>query len=309
MNFKIFNILFILFFFFSSNVSSKIEEKIIAKIGNEIITKYDIFNEINTILALSNITSSQGDLANLQGIAFKSLKKKLIKKNEIQRYKVNRYSEVDLDNYILGIEKNIGLKDIKLEDHFKKFGADYKIFIDATVINLKWNTLIYSLYRKQLDVDEELLKTEINTQIKKERKITEYNLSEIVIDNSDNKKLNEVKKNIEKIGFEKTATLYSDSVTSSNGGAIGWIDSKSISSSYLNEISNLKINQISRPIVTNNNIIIIKLNDKRITNQNDVDLKKIEKNILNKKKEEKLNVFSNSHFLDLEKKTYVEINE
>ena len=133
-------------------------------------------------------------------------------------------------------------------------------------------------------------------------------MSEIVIDNSDNKKLNEVK-NIEKIGFEKTATLYSDSVTSSNGGAIGWIDSKSISSSYLNEISNLKINQISRPIVTNNNIIIIKLNDKRITNQNDVDLKKIEKNILNKKKEEKLNVFSNSHFLDLEKKTYVEINE
>ena len=87
MNFKIFNILFILFFFFSSNVSSKIEEKIIAKIGNEIITKYDIFNEINTILALSNITSSQGDLANLQGIAFKSLKKKLIKKMKFKDIK------------------------------------------------------------------------------------------------------------------------------------------------------------------------------------------------------------------------------
>ena len=73
MNFKIFNILFILLFFFSSNVSSKIEERIVAKIGNEIITKYDIFNEINTILALSNISSSQGEIANLQGIAFKSL--------------------------------------------------------------------------------------------------------------------------------------------------------------------------------------------------------------------------------------------
>ena len=80
MNFKIFNILFILLFFFSSNVSSKIEERIVAKIGNEIITKYDIFNEINTILALSNISSSQGEIANLQGIAFKSLKKKTDKK-------------------------------------------------------------------------------------------------------------------------------------------------------------------------------------------------------------------------------------
>ena len=31
-----------------------LNDKIIAKVGNEIITNYDIINEINTILALSN---------------------------------------------------------------------------------------------------------------------------------------------------------------------------------------------------------------------------------------------------------------
>jgi hypothetical protein len=35
----------------------------------------------------------------------------------------------------------------------------------------------------------------------------------------------------------------------------------------------------------------------------------IEKNVINNKKEEMLNIFSNSHYLDLEKKTYMEINE
>ena len=40
-----------------------------------------------------------------------------------------------------------------------------------------------------------------------------------------------------------------------------------------------------------------------------LNLAKIERNIINKKKEEKLTIFSDSHFLDLEKKSYIEINE
>ena len=34
-----------------------------------------------------------------------------------------------------------------------------------------------------------------------------------------------------------------------------------------------------------------------------------EKKIIRQKKEEKLNIFSDSHYLNLEKKAYVEINE
>ena len=85
--------------------------------------------------------------------------------------------------------------------------------------------------------------------------------------------------------------------------------SKSIAIDYLNEILKLDKKQILKPIKINNNIVIIRLNDKRSLNQNEIDLVKIEKNIINKKKEEKLNIFSDSHYLDLEKKSYVEINE
>ena len=85
--------------------------------------------------------------------------------------------------------------------------------------------------------------------------------------------------------------------------------SKSISIEYLKEILKLKKTQISEPIKINNNIVIIKLNDKRILNQNNLDLVEIEKKIIRQKKEEKLNIFSDSHYLNLEKKAYVEINE
>jgi len=310
---RINQIFFLLIFFFSlnNNTFANINDKIIAKIGNEIITNYDIINEVNTILALSNKTAKEEELKTLQNIAFASLKKTLIKKAEIKKYKISNYSQLDVNNYILGLEKNLGLQlqNISLEEHFKKYGANYKIFIENVVVNFKWNTLIYSLYKKQLDVDEELIKSELSKQIKKEKKIQEFKLSEIVLENWDEKKLNLVKKSIIENGFEKTASLYSNSISSTKRGLIGWVISESISTTYLKEILKLEIMQISEPIKINNNIVIIKLNDKRTLNRNNLDLMKIEKNIITAKKEEKLSIFSDSHYLDLEKKAYIEINE
>ena len=78
----IFFFLFLLFFF--KNVSANIQDKIVAKIGNEIVTNYDIINEINTILALTNQTADKNEFGKLQNIAFLSIKKRLIKKSEIK---------------------------------------------------------------------------------------------------------------------------------------------------------------------------------------------------------------------------------
>ncbi len=233
----------------------------------------------------------------------------MIKKSEIKKYKITNYSKSDVNNYIAGVKNNLGLENISLEDHFKRYGANYSKFLDGVVVSYQWNTLIFSLYKKQLDIDEELVKSELNKQILGKKKIEEFNLSEIVLEKWDENKLNNVKKSIKEIGFEKTATLYSNSVSSAQGGSIGWVASKSISKNYLEKIINLNKTDISDPIKINNNIVFIKLNDKRILNNNNLNLAKIEKNIINQKKEEKLSIFSDSHYLDLEKKFYIEINE
>ena len=307
---KIKLIFFFLVFFNLTNIASaNINDKIIAKVGNEIITNYDIINEINTILALSKRKANQSEFKRLQATAFSSIKKILIKKTEIEKYKITNYNQSDVNNYISALEKNLKLENITLEDHFKKYGANYDIFLESVITNFKWNSLIFSIYQKQLDVDEELIKSELDKQIKKNREIIEYNLSEIVLENWDDNKLDNVQKSIKNDGFEKAATLFSNSISSSKGGSIGWVASKSISSKYLEEILKLNKSQISKPIRINNNIVIIKLNDKRTLNLNNMNFVKIEKNIINKKKEEKLNIFSDSHYLDLEKKSYIEINE
>ncbi len=307
MRFKI--IFFLLFFFIniSNHTYANIDDKIIAKIGSDIITNYDIVNEINTILALSNRTAKPEEFNNLRSIAFTSLKKKIIKKAEIEKFKIANYNELDVNNYIINIEKSLGLQNLSLEDQFKRYGANYNLYLEGVILGFKWNTLIYSLYRKQLDVDEELIKSELNKQIQKKREVQEYNLSEIVLQNYDENKLNTILESIKLDGFEKTANIYSNSISSSKGGSIGWVSSQSISNNYLKEIVNLSKKQISKPIKINNNIVIIKLNDKRTLNQNDMNIAKIEGDIIQRKKEEKLNIFSDSHYLDIEKKSYIEI--
>ena len=258
---------------------------------------------------MSNKTANKNEFKELQAIAFSSLKKKLIKRTEIKKYQVTNYNQSDVNNYILGLERNLGLKDISLEDHFQRFGANYSLFLEGVITNFKWNTLIYSLYKKQLDIDNELIKSELKKQIDQNKKIEEFNLSEIVLENWNETRLAKVRKSIEEVGFEKSAILYSNSFSSEKGGSIGWITSTSISKSYLNEILKLNKTEISKPIEINKNIVFIKLNDKRTLNQNNLNLAKIEKNIITKKKEEKLNIFSDSHYLDLEKRFYIEINE
>ena len=54
--------------------------------------------------------------------------------------------------------------------------------------------MIYSLYQKQLDVDEELIKSELNKQVKKNNQLEEFNISEIVLENWDENKIKFIEK-------------------------------------------------------------------------------------------------------------------
>ncbi len=69
---------FLIFLSFFKGTFANIEDKILAKIGNEIITNYDVVNEINTILALTNKTANKDEFGKLQNIAFLSIKKLIL---------------------------------------------------------------------------------------------------------------------------------------------------------------------------------------------------------------------------------------
>ena len=83
----------------------------------------------------------------------------------------------------------------------------------------------------------------MNDFINNQKKIVEYKLAEIevIVENlSDREKtVSEIQKQIEEIGFENTAIKFSVSPSSLNGGDIGWISSRSLSSIFFKKLKKL----------------------------------------------------------------------
>ena len=160
------------------------------------------------------------------------------------------------------------------------------------------------------------LESEMQNLLLKKDKIKEYNLSEIefVLDGEKlEKKQKELLEVIKTQNFNKAVSLYSISETNVNEGKIGWINENSLSNSIISKINNLKIGDISEPIKKNNSYLILKINNiKETTNKSNNDLEYInnlKNKIITQKKEEKLNLFSRSHFTKAENSILIEFNE
>ena len=115
-----------------------------------------------------------------------------------------------------------------------------------------------------------------------------------------------INQNIEKIGFENTANIFSNSNSSKNGGLIGWINELQLSNKVRNEINKLEIGQVSKPIKIQNGYLLIKINDKKEFKEN-INIEDQLTKLVNKEKNRQLNTFSNIYYKRLKKN--IEINE
>ena len=296
--------LYILIFFFvlNSNLNA-IENKIVLKIDEEIVTSIDVKAEENYLKALNpgikNLSSEK-----LNNIAKNSLIKEKIKKKEILKYIENIKLN---DNYLDQlIEQRYSRLNLRNTDQFSIYLKTYEIDINTIKekisIEALWNQLIYQKFSKNLKINIEKLKKELIEKFKKDEK--NFLLSEIVFNINNNENLNakysEIIKNIQEENFETTALIYSISDSSNIGGKIGWIKEKSLNKKIKDQINNLKINDISKPISTPNGYLILKIDDiKFIKNEYDKDIEL--KNLIKSKKNQQLNQHSIIYFNKIKK--------
>ena len=177
------------------------------------------------------------------------------------------------------------------------------------VIEQMWNQLIVNKYNNSIKINEDEINEIVDQIIIKNKEIINFNLSEIVFlekNKSDNeKKYFEIKKSIEKIGFEETAILYSISESAKLGGKIGWINENQISKKIVNEINKINIGEYSEIINTAGGNIILKLNDKK-KEKKKIDREEEINKLIRFKKNKLFTEYSIIFFKELENKAYVE---
>ncbi len=287
---------------FLINVNS-IENKIVLKIENEIITSLDIENEIIYLKAL-NPSTKKLDKEKLKTIAKNSLIREKIKETEILKY----VETIRLDQNFLEqlIKERYSRLNLSNEEEFlnylKSFNIDLDEIKEKISIEAVWNQLIYQKYSSKVKIDKDNLEIQIEKAFEKGEK--NYLLSEIVYKLNNNDKLKEVNSSIQetivKDGFESAALTFSISDSAQLGGKLGWVKESSLNNTIKKILSNLNINEITKPLFTPNGYIILKIDDISYKKIN-YDKKKELDDLIRIKTNQQLNQFSNIYFRKVKK--------
>jgi len=288
---------------------SSIQNKIIAGVENEIISSYELKNKIMTNIVLNNKTLNQENINKNKKHALKALINYKLKKNELKKFNFSK--TINADAYIKKLAGQYNTSPQGFKEIFLNNNLNYDLYLEEIKTELAWQQLIINLYGKKTDVNKKEIDEELTQLINNQKNIFEYKLSEIELQEENNqelkKLLKEVQNQINEYGFESTAIKYSISSSAMDGGDLGWINSKSLSTRILKIVSKMKLGEVSKPLIQTNSIVLIKLKDKKKLDLNTVDLEKIRDKIIMQKKNELLNLFSNSHLSKIRNNAYIEI--
>jgi len=304
---RIYLIYFISIFFIYSSSSSSIENKILVKIENQIITSLDVNDEYKYLIAL-NPSLKKSKKEDIIKLSKRSIINERVKKIEIEKsFKNPQIPEKFLDKILQNVYSKIGIESIS---DFKKYltlnDVNFENVKNKLEIEALWNELILIKFSSKVKINEK----DLRTKIKKNNKFSKsYLLSEISFEVSnlnelDNKFL-EISDVINDKGFDFAALKYSVSATSKIGGKLDWINENSLNKQIKDELKNLKINDFTKPINVSSGFLILQINDIKNT-QIEINVENELKQLINFEKNNQLNQYSKIYFNKIKKNLQVD---
>ena len=304
----IFKILIIYITLLSSNVYGSSQNKIVVKVQNQIITSYELKNKIKLILFLSNQELNQQNINMTKNSAIKNLINYKIKKEELIKFKISA-SENAVNNQLENIYDKFQTDSSGFKKIFENQGLNIDFYLDEIRTELSWQSLIFKLYNDKIDIDDNAVNKELNEIIQNQKNIEEIKLAEIEIilesDSKDTDRVNELLNQIKILGFENAAIKFSTSPSALDGGEIGWVNLNALSSNIKNLINDLKIGEISKPLIQSNSAMFFKVLEKRNIDSDNIDQEKLRETIISGMKNDLFNLYSNSHVSKLKNDAFI----
>jgi peptidyl-prolyl cis-trans isomerase SurA len=281
---KLISIIFIFLIF--NNTSLCLENKILAKVDQEIVTSIDVDNEAKYLILLN---------PNIKNLSKKEIFD--ISKNSIIREKV-KYIEINKnfknlnvpDEYIEPILKNIyqkiGIDNLEnFQRYLKENSIDYEYVKDKIEIETLWNELIFVKFSSKILINKEEIKKRLISEVKQYSK--SYMVSEIFFEASGSDQVEniykKIVKTIENDGFDNAVLSYSSSNTANSGGQLGWIGEEALNENLRNILNEMNEGEYTKPITVPAGFLVLKIDQIKKEKINQNIEKKIDK-IINVKK-------------------------
>src|SRR5210317_544235 len=262
------NLLFfgLIFFIFNSN-SISLENKILVKIENQIISSIDVNNEYKYLVALNpSLKNSKKD--DILKLSKRSILQEKIKKIEIEKNFNNpQIPQEFLEQILKNVYSKIGFTNLNdFKEYLISNNIDFENVRNKLEIEALWNQLILIKFSSKVKVNEKVLRERIKDN---DIYLKSYLLSEISFEVSNlkelDKKFQEISKIINDKGFDYAALRYSISPSSNLGGKLDWINENSLNKNIIEEIKNLNINDFTNPINIPGGFLILQVNDVKST--------------------------------------------
>ena len=291
-----------LFFFIFNSNSISLENKILVKIENQIITSLDINNEFKYLVALNPSIKNTSNEEIIK-LSKRSIIKEKVKKIEIEKNFNNpKIPEKILNQILRRVYSSIGLSSL---NDFKKYltnnDIDFENVKKKLEIEALWNELILIKFSSKVKINEKELKERIENN---NEFLKSYLLSEIFFEvknlNELDNKYQEISKTINDKGFDFAALKFSESETSNLGGKLDWINENSLNKNIRAALNNLKINDFTKPINLTSGFLILQVNDIKNT-KIEIDFEKEFKRLENYEKNNQLNQYSKIYFNKVKK--------
>ena len=297
----------LIFFIFNSN-SISLENKILVKIENQIITSIDVNNEYKYLVALNpSLKNSKKD--DILKLSKRSILQEKIKKIEIEKNFNNpQIPQEFLEQILKNVYSKIGFTNLNdFKEYLISNNIDFENVRNKLEIEALWNELILIKFSSKVKVNEKVLRERIKDN---NQYLKSYLLSEISFEVSNlkelDKKFQEISKIINDKGFDYAALRYSVSPSSNLGGKLDWINENSLNKNIIEAIKNLNINDFTKPINIPGGFLILQVNDVKNT-KIELDIDKELKELENYEKNNQLNQYSKIYFNKVKKN--LEINE
>ena len=302
---KLISLIFIFFIF--NNTSFCLENKILVKIDNEIVTGIDVDNEAKYLISLNP------NIKNLSKKEIFDISKKSIIREKVKYIEINKnFKNLNVpDNYIEQILKNIyqkiGIESLEIfKQYLKGNSIDYEYVKDKIKIETLWNELIFAKFSSKIVINKEEIRKKLTSEVKRYSK--SFMVSEIFFETSNSDQIENIYKNIVKTiendGFDKAVLTYSSSKTANSGGQLGWIQEETLNKNLRDVFNKMNEGEYTKPITVPAGFLVLKINKikKEKVNQN---IEKKINEIINFKKNDQLNQFSKIHFNKIKKDMYI----
>jgi len=261
------------------------------------------------MLILNKQELNQTNIDQTKNQALQNLINLKLKKTEVIKYSISPMKGT-VNNYLKNVSTSYNTDLEGFKKIFLERNLDFDLYLNDIKTELAWQNLIFQIYKSKVTLDEKEIDKELNQIVLQQKNVLEYNLGEITVILEDfskkNIKIKEVEDHLSAFGFERTAKKLSMSSSSVSGGNLGWINSKSLSKKISEVVKKMKIGQVSKPIIQADNLLFLKLIDKKMVKSEDINIDKLREQIINVKKNGILDLYSNNHLSKIKNKAFIQ---